>query len=143
MKDNTMKKLTFTLAGLALAGAALAQATGGGFTASPNAAAVTAPTAPMVETARGGFTGPMTIVTAEQAKTLPDDAKVTLRGNIESHMGGKNYVFKDASGTVPVEIKAKHWDGQSISPQDSVQIDGEVERKRDAVKVEVKSLRKL
>ena len=114
-----MKKFTLVLAGLALAGAALAQATG------------------------GGFTGPMTLVTAAQAKALPDDAKVTLRGNIESHLGGKNYVFKDASGTVPVEIKGKHWEGQSISPQDTVQIDGEVERRRDAVKVEVKSLRKL
>ena len=32
-----MKKLTLTLAGLALAGAALAQATGSGFTANPSA----------------------------------------------------------------------------------------------------------
>ena len=140
MKDNAMKKFTLTLAGLALAGAALAQATGSGFTANPSAMPATPA---MADTARGGFTGPMTIVTAEQAKALQDDAKVTLRGNIESHLGGKNYVFKDASGTVPVEIKAKHWDGQSVSPQDAVQIDGEIERKRDAVKVEVKSLRKL
>ena len=114
-----MNALSFVLAGLALAGAALAQATG------------------------GGFTGPMTVLIAARAKALPDDAKVTLRGNIESHLGGKPYLFKDASGTVPVEIKSKHWDGQSVSPQDTVQIDGEVDRKRNAVKIEVKHLRKL
>ena len=136
-KEHTMKKLTLLLACLALAGAAAAQVTGGGFTGNASATAATAP-AP-----RGGFTGPMTVVTAAQAKALPDDAKITLRGTIESHLGGKNYLFKDASGTIPLEIKSKRWDAQSISPQDTVQIDGEVERKRDAVSVEVKLLRKL
>ncbi len=137
MKKHTMKNLTLLLAGLALAGAALAQATGSGFTDNASATVITAPAQ------HGGFTGPMTLVTAAQAKALPDDAKVTLHGNIESHLGGKNYLFKDASGTIPVEIKSKHWEGLSVSPQDTVQIDGEVERKRNAVKVEVKSLRKL
>ena len=135
-----MKKLTLLLAGLALAGAASAQAISGDATG--NTAATATLAAPAMAPS-GGFTGPVTVTTAEQAKALPDDAKVTLRGTIEKHLGGKNYVFKDASGTVPVEIKAKHWDGQSVSPQDAVQIDGEIERKRDAVKVEVKSLRKL
>lgn len=74
---------------------------------------------------------------------MADDAKITLRGTIESHLGGKNYLFKDASGTTTVEIKSKRWEGPSISPQDTVQIDGEVERKRDTVTIEVKRLRKL
>lgn len=135
-----MKKLTLTLAGLALAGAALAQATGSGFTANPSAMPATPA---MADTARGGFTGPMTIVTAEQAKALQDDAKVTLRGNIESHLGGKNYMFKDASGSVVVEIKEKHWAGQSVAPQDTVQIDGEVDRDHNMVTVETENLKKL
>ena len=137
-----MKKLTLLLAGLALAGAALAQATGG-FTTTPAATTATTATTATIEAPRGGFTGPVTVVTAAQVKALPDDAKITLRGNIESHLGGKNYLFKDASGTMTVEIKSKHWDAQSVSPQDTVQIDGEVERKRDTVTVEVKRLRKL
>lgn len=128
-----MKKLSLTLAGLALAGAALAQATGGGYTG--NTVAAPAP--------RGGFSGPVTVMTAAQAKTLPDDTKVTLRGNIESHLGGKNYMFKDASGSVVVEIKDKHWAGQSVSPQDSVQIDGEVDRDHNTVTVEAENLKKL
>ena len=135
-----MKKLTLTLAGLALAGAALAQATGSGFTANPSAMPATPA---MADTARGGFTGPMTIVTAEQAKALQDDAKVTLRGNIESHLGGKNYMFKDATGSVVVEIKEKHWAGQSVAPQDTVQIDGEVDRDHTMVTVETDHLKKL
>lgn len=128
-----MKKFTFVLPGLVLAGAALAQATGGGFTGNTVA----------TQAQRGGFSGPVTAVTAAQAKTLPDDTKVTLRGNIESHLGGKNYMFKDASGSVVVEIKEKHWAGQSVSPQDTVQIDGEVDREHDTVMVETEQLKKL
>ena len=138
-----MKKFSLILAGLALAGAAAAPVTGGGVTGHTAATTATPATAPTAEAPRGSFTGPVTVVTAAQAKALPDDAKVTLRGTIESHLGGKNYLFKDASGTIPVEIKSKRWDTQSVSPQDTVQIDGEVERKRDAVSVEVKHLRKL
>lgn len=130
-----MKKPTLSLAiaSLALAGAALAQAPGGGFTGKTVAAG--APT--------GGFSGPVTVTTAAQAKTLPDDTKVTLRGNIESHLGGKNYMFKDASGSVVVEIKEKHWAGQSVAPQDTVQIDGEVDRDHNMVTVETENLKKL
>ena len=85
----------------------------------------------------------MALVTAEHAKTLPDDTKVTLQGQIDSHLGGKNYLFKDASGTVPIEVDSKRWQGQAVAPLDRVQIDGEVERQRDTVKIEVKQLQKL
>jgi len=126
-----MKTLFLFLAALALAGTAAAQtAPAGGFTGN-------------TDTARGGFTGPVSLVTAAQAKNLRDDSKVTLRGTIESHLGGNNYLFKDASGTVPVEIKAKRWQGQAVSPQDQVQIDGEVDVDHGGVEIEVKRLHKL
>jgi uncharacterized protein YdeI (BOF family) len=38
----------------------------------------------------GGFTGQWNVVSAEHAKTLKDDAKVTLQGTIQSHIGGDN-----------------------------------------------------
>lgn len=130
-----MKKITLAIAiaGLAVTGAALAQAPGGGFTGPTMA----------TDAPRGGFTGPVTVTTAAQAKTLPDDTKVTLRGSIESHLGGKNYMFKDVSGSVVVEIKEKHWAGQSVAPQDTVQLDGEVDRDHNTVTVETEHLKKL
>lgn len=125
-----MTKLSIFLAALVLSGAVAAQSASGGLSGNAQA--------PL-----GGFTGPMTVVTAEHAKTLGNDTKVTLQGQIESHLGGKNYLFKDASGTVPIEVDSKHWQGQSVSPQDRVQIDGEVERKRGSTTIEVEHLRKL
>ena len=136
-----MKNLSLFLAAMALAGAVAAQ------TAPGAAAAQAAPAGGgftgNTETARGGFTGPVSLVTAAQAKTLRDDTKVTLRGTIETHLGGDNYLFKDASGTVTVEIKAKRWQGQAVSPQEQVQIDGEVDVEHGGVEIEVKRLRKL
>ncbi len=129
MKSITVS-MTVLAAGVLLAGAALAQSSTGGFTG--NAAP-----------ARGGFTGPVTVVTIEQAKTLKDDAEVTLRGTIERHVGGEKYLFRDASGTVEVEIDSNRWAGQTVSPQDAVEIFGEVEKKWNAVEIDVKRLRKL
>ena len=125
-----MTKLSIFLAALALTGAAAAQSAAGGLTGTAQAT-------------HGGFTGPMALVTAEHAKTLPDDTKVTLQGQIDSHLGGKDYLFKDASGTVSIEVDSKRWQGQAVAPLDRVQIDGEVERQRDTVKIEVKQLQKL
>jgi uncharacterized protein (TIGR00156 family) len=54
---------------------------------------------------QGGFKGPsIGISTAAEAKNLKDDAPVALRGNIVRHLGKDKYEFKDASGTITVEI---------------------------------------
>lgn len=125
-----MTKLSIFLAALALSGAAAAQSAAGGLSGNAQAP-------------RGGFAGPLAVVTAEHAKALGDDTQVTLQGQIGSHLGGNHYLFQDASGTVPIEVDSKHWQGQSVSPQDRVQIDGEVEREQGSTTIEVKHLRKL
>ena len=80
-----MKSMVVLAAGIALAGAAFAQSPAGSFTG--NSATV-----------RGGFTGPVTVVTVEQAKTMKENTEVTQRGTIEQHTGGEKNVFRDASG---------------------------------------------
>lgn len=125
-----MKSISVLSASLLLASAAMAQSATGGFTGAPTATG-------------GGFSGPVTVVTAEQAKTLKEDSKVTLRGTIERHIGGENYVFKDASGTIEVEIDDRRWAGQTVSPQDAVEIYGEVDKNWRSVEIDVKKIRKL
>ncbi|GAB3367518.1 MULTISPECIES: NirD/YgiW/YdeI family stress tolerance protein [Giesbergeria] len=97
----------------------------------------------LAQTAAGGFTGPATVVTAEHTKSLADDTPVTLRGQIERHLGGENYLFRDATGTIEVEIDARHWSGQSVSPQDKVEISGEVDKHWTSIEIDVQRLRKL
>ncbi|MEY3873012.1 MAG: hypothetical protein RLZZ296_2007 [Pseudomonadota bacterium] len=124
-----MKIFATFIAGVLLAGTAFAQ-TAGGYAAG----ATTGP---------GGFTGPVNVVTVEHAKSLKDDAKVTLQGTIQSHIGGENYIFKDASGTVEVEIDNRRWVGQTVSATDRVELFGEVDKDWNSVKIDVKRLRKL
>jgi uncharacterized protein (TIGR00156 family) len=128
-----MKTITTLLAGFFLAGVVSAQSVAG-YTGVSVAAA---------GGASGGFTGPSTVVTVEQAKALKDDAKVTLRGTIESHIGGENYIFKDASGSIEVEIDDRRWAGQTVSATDRVEIFGEVDKDWNSIEINVKRIRKL
>lgn len=96
------------------------------------------------QTAGHGFQGPgPRIVTVQDVQTMPDDSKVALRGNIIQHLGGEDYAFQDATGTINVEIDDKRWRGQSITPQDTVEITGKVDRDWGGVEIEVKSVNKV
>ena len=92
----------------------------------------------------GGYTGPgPALVTVEQAKSMNDDARVALKGHIIQSLGGKDYVFKDSSGTITVEISKKKWQGQNIGPDDLVEIHGEVDKEWSKVEIDVKRIIKL
>lgn len=128
-----MKKLAAIAAILALASAPALAATQGGFSGPST-----------TTTQAGGFVGPNgTVTTAANAKTMRDDTWVTLRGNIIGRVSDDLYIFKDASGTVNVDIDHKRWNGQTITPQDVVEIQGEVDKDWNSVEIDVKQIRKV
>lgn len=89
----------------------------------------------------GGFSGPgLDIITVEKAKSMPDDTMVALKGNIIQSLGGKDYIFKDGTGTINVEISPKVWQGQDVSPKDVIEIQGEVDKDWTSLEIEVKRL---
>lgn len=92
-------------------------------------AIMTAGTAVMAKKHQGGFVGPsnVNVVTVEQAKNMKDDTHVILRGYIESHLGGEDYMFKDSTGSIAVEIDDDDWNGLTVQPADLVEIKGEVD----------------
>ncbi|MFO6484028.1 YgiW/YdeI family stress tolerance OB fold protein [Escherichia coli] len=47
-------------------------------------------------------------------------AWVTLRGNIVERISDDLYVFKDASGTINVDIDHKRWNGVTVTPKDTL-----------------------
>ncbi len=129
-----MKKILF-LACLVLlmAGASVAVAADkGGFVSSG------------ADAAAGGFSGPGPApTTAKEAAAMRDDARVLLRGNIVQHLGKDKYLFKDASGTIRVEIDHDKWRGLTVSPADTVELQGEVDKDRHSVKVDVDRVTKV
>ena len=92
----------------------------------------------------GGFVGPNgTVTTSANAKSMRDDAWVTLRGNITERISDDLYIFKDASGTVNVDIDHKRWNGVTVTPQDVVEIQGEVDKDWNSVEIDVKQITKV
>jgi uncharacterized protein (TIGR00156 family) len=75
-----------------------------------------------------GFTGPARTVTVEQAKTFSHHAPVIITGNIVQAIGGDMYLFRDSSGEITLRIGPREWMyfGSSISPQDTIEISGEI-----------------
>ena len=92
---------------------------------------------------KGGFSGDETVVTVKQAQDMKDDAWVTMRGNIEKRVSDDDYIFRDATGTMKVDIDHKRWEGQNITPKDKVEIQGELDKDFNSVELDVKKIRKL
>ncbi|WP_392552613.1 NirD/YgiW/YdeI family stress tolerance protein [Orbus wheelerorum] len=93
---------------------------------------------------KGGFQGPsLSISSIEQVKQMSDDQKVVLRGYITQSLGDEDYLFKDDSGTIQVEIDHKSWRGQVITPNDLVEIQGKVDKDWKSIEIDVKRIIKL
>lgn len=105
------------------------------------------PAAPQTQTQntqQGGFSGPSAaLTTVDKVKSMSDDTWVMLQGNIEQRVGDDTYTFRDASGTLTVEIDRKRWNGQTITPKDKVQLEGKVDKDWSSVEVDVKNIKKL
>lgn len=90
----------------------------------------------------GGFTGPsVAAVSVVEAQKLGDDTPVVLVGSIEKSLGGEKYLFKDATGTIVVEIDDEDWNGVTVSETDVIEIRGEIDKDlMKAPKVDVDSI---
>ena len=129
-----MKKILSLVlcAAFLIAGATIADAKKGGFSQVPT------------ESGRGGFQGPgRTPASAREAATMRDDAPVTLRGNIVQHLGGDKYLFQDESGTIRLDIDHDEWRGLTVTPEDLVEVRGEVDKDWNSVEIEVDRITKL
>ncbi|ASV18447.1 YgiW/YdeI family stress tolerance OB fold protein [Klebsiella sp. 10982] len=127
-----MKKIAAMTAIVALVSMPVLAAGQGGFTG------------PSSTTQGGGFTGPSgAVTTVTNAKSLRDDTWVTLRGKITERVSDDLYKFQDASGVINVDIDHKRWNGVTVGPQDTVEIQGEVDKDWNSVEIDVKQIRKI
>ena len=133
-----MKKIAAITAIVALVSMPVLAAEQGGFSG-PGTAQTSQTTAQ-----KGGFVGPNgSVTTVENAKSLRDDTWVTLRGKIVERISDDLYKFQDASGTVNVDIDHKRWNGVTVTPKDTVEIQGEVDKDWNSVEIDVKQISKV
>ena len=92
--------------------------------------------------ARGGFTGPgLAVSTVAEANKMSDDQPVVLVGQIQQSLGDEKYLFKDASGTITIEIDDEDWRGVNVTPEDTIEISGEVDKDLFDIKVDVDTVK--
>lgn len=135
-----MKKYAAIAAIIAIVSApAFAANTQGGFTG-PTATSSSSQTSAQA----GGFVDAnANLTTAAKVKEMNDDSWVKLRGNIVERLSDDRYLFRDASGTVNVEIDHKRWNGLTVSPQDKVELQGKVDKEWRDFEVDVKQISKI
>ena len=85
-----------------------------------------------------GFTGPGPAgVTVRQAEAMSDDTPVAMQGSIVQSLGNDKYLFRDATGTMTVDIDHDKWNGQYVGPNDVVDIQGEIDKGWTSTEVDV------
>ena len=93
---------------------------------------------------RGGFMANDIAVSKVAGLTdLKDDQLVVLEGFIEQQVGKDDFIFKDDSGSVEVEIDRRAWRGESVTPKDKVKLFGEVDKSWNKVEVEIHRVAKV
>jgi|GEM_PF-300138 len=98
----------------------------------------TAAAVPTLATAQ--FTGPgatETLSTVSAVKNAYDDAYVELDGYIVNKVRDEEYMFRDDSGEIMIEIDDEDFRGQAVTPQTEVTIKGEVDKDWNDVKIDV------
>ena len=71
---------------------------------------------------------------------MSDDTPVVLNGQIEKSLGNEKYQFKDATGTVVVEIDDEDWRGVDVRPENMVTIKGEIDKDMFTTEIDVDSV---
>ena len=84
------------------------------------------------------------VVTVEQVRAMPDNSPVIIRGYLLRQNGENSYVFQDTTGTINLEVDDSDWGGLTVSPNDYVEVWGEVDRNgMTMVEVDVSAMKKL
>lgn len=84
------------------------------------------------------------VTTAAAASKAADNTPVVLEGVLTRHIGDDIYEFKDASGTVRVEIDQEDFPlGTPIEATTKVRLTGEAEREWGNVEIDVKRVEVL
>lgn len=82
-----------------------------------------------------GFIGPgagETVRRASDVLSATDDTQCVLEGRIVAKLQNRKhrYLFEDESGQVVVEIKRQVFGSQTVTPQNRVRLEGEVDSSR-------------
>lgn len=74
----------------------------------------------------GGTDAPKSTV-AQALKIKRDDTPVQLTGKIIRQIDNDEFIFRDASGEIKIEVDEHAWQGLNVSPNETITIFGTVD----------------
>lgn len=86
----------------------------------------------------------VTVMTVEQVRGLADNSPVVIRGYLLRQNGEESYIFQDNTGTINVEIDEEDWGGLNVTPNDMVEVWGEVDKNgMSVIEIDVSAIKKI
>lgn len=77
------------------------------------------------------------VATVVSVQTMPEDTKVSLKGNLSKYVNDETYVFADGTGEIMVEIDDDILNPSSFQPTENVVLIGEIDNENGNVIIEV------
>ena len=88
-----------------------------------------------------GFVDESTLVkSVKDALDAKDNTPVVLVGSIVKQIDDDEFLFKDGTGEVEIDVSKRAWNGQTITPQDTIEIRGKVDKEWNKTEIDVKKI---
>ncbi|MEE3696945.1 NirD/YgiW/YdeI family stress tolerance protein [Glaesserella parasuis] len=91
---------------------------------------------------QGFFDESLAVKSVADALKATDDTPVLLEGQIVKQIDKDEFIFKDKTGEIEIDVSKRAWNGLNIGPQDTIQIRGKVDKDWNKVQVDVKQITK-
>lgn len=77
----------------------------------------------------GGTDAPKSTV-AQALKSKQDDAPIQLTGKIVRQIDNDEFMFRDATGEIKIEVEDNAWQGANVTQNDTITIFGKIDYER-------------
>lgn len=83
---------------------------------------------------------PSAVTSIDKVLKMPDDAFVTIEGNIVKQVGNEKYLVQSGKSTIVVEIDDELLMNITVTPKNRVRISGEVDRDFKSIEMEASKI---
>ena len=84
------------------------------------------------------------LTTVQAAQKMADHAPVTLEGNFVRQIDNDEFIFRDSTGEIKVDVDDHAWKGIDVTPNERVRIQGSVDKDfGEPTSIEVHQIQKI
>lgn len=84
----------------------------------------------------------LAVKSVSAALNAKDDTPVILTGSIVKQIDKDDFIFKDSTGEIQIDVNKRAWKGQTITPKDTIEIRGKVDKEWSKTEIDVRHVTK-